>query len=376
MMEYVILTLIGFVLAALLGRLIIPRILIISLRKRLYDLPDFRKVHNRPVSRLGGVTFFPAIVLVLCTLSMFQLHSGGWDGRFFSDNILSEMLCLIIGLMLLYIIGICDDLIGVRYSRKLLVQLLAALFIPLAGLYINHSYGLFGLYEISPWVGVPLTILFTVFITNAINLIDGIDGLASVLCMMILVFFGVSFAVDGLWVYALLAFVCLGVLVPFFLYNVFGDAEHGSKIFMGDTGSLTLGFILSLMSVKYIMYIGTSGLALDGTPVVLLFSLLLVPCLDVCRVVLVRLYHKNNPFKPDKSHIHHKFLSMGFTPRRSLLFIGLMSAFFIVLTALLLHVGVLAHVVLIVDVLLWTLMNVWFSRIIRKRNFYVANVKI
>lgn len=374
-MEYVILTLTGFLLAALLGRLIIPRILIISLRKRLFDIPDFRKVHNRPISRLGGVTFFPVIVLVLCTLSMFLLHSGVWLELFLSKNIIREMLCLMTGLMLLYIIGICDDLIGVRYNRKFLVQILAASFIPLAGLYVNHSYGLFGLYEIPPIVGVPFTMLFTVFITNAINLIDGIDGLASGLCMMSLVFFGVTFAVDGLWMYALLAFTCLGVLVPFFLYNVFGNAEHGSKIFMGDTGSLTLGFVLSLMSVKYIMYIGTSGSAFDGAPVVLLFSLLLVPCLDVCRVVLVRLYHKSNPFKPDKSHIHHKFLSMGFTPRRTLLFIGLMAVSFIVLTALLLHMGVFANVVLIIDILLWTFMNVWFSRIIRKRNFYVTNVK-
>lgn len=374
-MEYVILTLTGFLLAALLGRLIIPRILVISLRKRLFDIPDFRKVHNRPVSRLGGLTFFPVIVLVLCTISLLQLHSGVWLTHFFSKNIISEMLCLMTGLMLLYIIGVCDDLIGVRYHRKFLVQILAASFIPLAGLYINHSYGLFGLYGIPPLVGIPLTLLFTVFITNAINLIDGIDGLASSLCMVALVFFGVKFAVDGLWMYALLAFACLGVLVPFFLYNVFGDAEHGSKIFMGDTGSLTLGFILSLMSVKYIMYIGTSGSAFDGAPVVLLFSLLLVPCLDVCRVVLVRLYHKTNPFKPDKSHIHHKFLSMGFTPRRTLIIIGLMAVSFIGLTALLLHMGVRANVVLIIDVLLWVFMNVWFSRIIRRRNYYVANVK-
>ncbi len=371
-MEYVILTLTGFLLAVVLGRLIIPRILIISLRKRLFDIPDFRKVHSRPISRLGGVTFFPVIVLVLCIISMIQLQNGMWFNHFFSKNIVNEMLCLMTGLMLLYIIGVCDDLIGVRYNRKFLVQILAASFIPFAGLYINHCYGLFGLYEVSPLIGVPLTMLLTVFITNAINLIDGIDGLASGLCMVSLAVLGTSFVMDGLWMYALLAFSCLGVLVPFFLYNVFGDAEHGSKIFMGDTGSLTLGFVLSLLSVKYIMYTGSGIPAFDGTPVVLLFSLLLIPCLDVCRVVLTRLYRKAHPFKPDKSHIHHLFLSMGFTPRRTLVVIELISVFFIGLTVLLLHVGVRANVVLMIDLLLWVLMNAWLIWGIRKKSFYLV----
>lgn len=198
-MEPIYLTIAGCLLAALIGRLIIPNILIISLRKHLFDIPDFRKVHHRPVSRLGGVSFFPVIILVMCFMSMLQLYFGTLFDASSGNHIVREMLCLTTGLMLLYIIGICDDLIGVRYSRKFLVQILAASFIPFAGLYIHNFYGLFGLHEVSPVFGIPFTMLLTVFVTNAINLIDGIDGLASGICMVALILLGIAFAMNGLW---------------------------------------------------------------------------------------------------------------------------------------------------------------------------------
>ena len=375
-MAHLIFIVAGFLLSALMGRLIIPRILVISLRKRLFDIPDFRKIHQHPISRLGGVTFFPVIMLVMCAITLIGLHIKGFSDQFFSNHIVDEMLCLTAGLVLLYIIGVCDDLIGVRYGRKLLVQVFAASFLPFAGLYVVDFYGLFGVDVVSPFIGIPLTVLLTVFVTNAINLIDGIDGLASGLCMIALLIFGTAFALNGVWMYSLLAFVCLGVLIPFFLYNVFGNAEHGSKIFMGDTGSLTLGFILSLFSVKYILLLSTDSSAVSGTPIVWVFSLLLVPCLDVCRVVLNRLQRKANPFKPDKTHIHHKFLMMGFSPRCSLVLIQLISLFFIGFTVFLLYVRVLGYVVLLIDILVWTLMHMWFSHIIRRRAYYMSNDKV
>jgi UDP-N-acetylmuramyl pentapeptide phosphotransferase/UDP-N-acetylglucosamine-1-phosphate transferase len=362
-MEHVFFMVVGFLMAVLLGQIIIPRILVISLRKRLFDQPDSRKVHHRPISRLGGVTFFPVILIVMCTIGLLQFY----EMENITSSVISESLCLVAGLMLLYMIGVCDDLIGVRYRRKFEVQILAAAFLPFAGLSIQNLGGLFGWYEISPLVGVPLTMLLTVFLINAINLIDGIDGLASGLCMVAITLFGVSFAWHGSWMYALLAFASVGVLVPFFFYNVFGNANRGHKIFMGDTGSLTLGFILSVMVVKYVSVMVQESSRLDGAPVVMAFSVLLVPTLDVCRVVLNRFRRRVHPFKPDKSHIHHKFLNMGFTPRRSMILIQLMAVAFIVLTLVLLRIGLLAPVVFMLDILVWTLMNVWFSRIIRRR---------
>ena len=362
-MEHVFFMVVGFLMAVLLGQIIIPRILVISLRKRLFDQPDSRKVHHRPISRLGGVTFFPVILIVMCTIGLLQFY----EMEKITSSVISESLCLVAGLMLLYMIGVCDDLIGVRYRRKFEVQILAAALLPFAGLSIQNLGGLFGWYEISPLVGVPLTMLLTVFLINAINLIDGIDGLASGLCMVAITLFGMSFAWHGSWMYALLSFASVGVLVPFFFYNVFGNANRGHKIFMGDTGSLTLGFILSVMVVKYVSVMVQESSRLDGAPVVMAFSVLLVPSLDVCRVVLNRFRRRVHPFKPDKSHIHHKFLNMGFTPRRSMILIQLMAVAFIVLTLVLLRIGLLAPVVFMLDILVWTLMNVWFSRIIRRR---------
>jgi UDP-N-acetylmuramyl pentapeptide phosphotransferase/UDP-N-acetylglucosamine-1-phosphate transferase len=372
-MEHVFQIVLGFILATMLGLFIIPRILVISHRKRLFDMPDVRKVHCRPISRLGGVTFFPVIVLVMCSISLFELHNGYAIGL--GRNLLNEMLCLLVGVMLLYIVGVCDDLIGVRYNRKFLVQILAAAFLPLSGLYIHNFYGLFGWYEIPALVGVLFTMLLTVFIINAINLIDGIDGLASGLCMVALSIFGVTLAINGWWIYTMLAFVCVGVLIPFFIYNVFGNAERGHKIFMGDTGSLTLGFIISLLAVKYIVSMGQTESVVDGWPLVIAFSVLLVPCLDVFRVILSRLKRRVHPFKPDRCHFHHKILNMGFTPRKALIFIELISIAFIAFTVLLVHVGVLAYWVFIYDVILWTLLNVWFSRIIRKKSYWVETKK-
>lgn len=362
-MEHVFFMVVGFLMAVLLGQIIIPRILVISHRKRLFDQPDSRKVHHRPISRLGGVTFFPVILIVMCTIGLLQFY----EMEKITSSVISESLCLVAGLMLLYMIGVCDDLIGVRYRRKFEVQILAAAFLPFAGLSIQNLGGLFGWYEISPLVGVPLTMLLTVFLINAINLIDGIDGLASGLCMVAITLFGMSFALHGSWMYALLAFASVGVLIPFFFYNVFGNANRGHKIFMGDTGSLTLGFILSVMVVKYVSVMVQESSRLDGAPVVMAFSVLLVPSLDVCRVVLNRFRRRVHPFKPDKSHIHHKFLNMGFTPRRSMILIQLMAVAFIVMTLVLLRMGLLAPVVFILDILVWTLMNVWFSRIISRR---------
>ena len=362
-MEHVFFMVVGFLMAVLLGQIIIPRILVISLRKRLFDQPDSRKVHHRPISRLGGVTFFPVILIVMCTIGLLQFY----EMENITSSVISESLCLVAGLMLLYMIGVCDDLIGVRYRRKFEVQILAAAFLPFAGLSIQNLGGLFGWYEISPLVGVPLTMLLTVFLINAINLIDGIDGLASGLCMVAITLFGMSFALHGSWMYALLAFASVGVLIPFFFYNVFGNANRGHKIFMGDTGSLTLGFILSVMVVKYVSVMVQESSRLDGAPVVMAFSVLLVPSLDVCRVVLNRFRRRVHPFNPDNRHIHHKFLNMGFTPRRSMILIQLMAVAFIVLTLVLLRIGLLAPVVFMLDILVWTLMNVWFSRIIRRR---------
>lgn len=356
----------AFVSAVILGRIIIPNILIISLRKRLFDVPDERKVHKRPIPRLGGVTFFPVILFSLCVFTAVRLMTGHGPAETSTTDLVCEFLFLTGGLTLLYIVGIADDLIGVRYRKKFLVQIISAAMFPLSGLYINNFYGLFGIYLIPAEVGIPLTMLLVVFITNAINLIDGIDGLASGLSMVALLVFGVLFVHFRMWSYAMLAFVTVGVIIPFFSYNVFGSADLGRKIFMGDTGSLTLGYILSFFVIKYCMYEPDMLLTMKTSPVLVSFSVLMVPCLDVIRVVLRRARNKRALFMPDKTHIHHKFLAMGFSPRRALVTIQLMSACFCAFTIVaILYMN--NTLVFVIDVVVWTLLNLWFDHVISKR---------
>ena len=356
----------AFVSAVILGRIIIPNILIISLRKRLFDVPDERKVHKRPIPRLGGVTFFPVILFSLCVFTAVRLMTGHGPVDTSTTDLVCEFLFLTGGLTLLYIVGIADDLIGVRYRKKFLVQIISAAMFPLSGLYINNFYGLFGIYLIPAEVGIPLTMLLVVFITNAINLIDGIDGLASGLSMVALLVFGVLFVHFRMWSYAMLAFVTVGVIIPFFSYNVFGSADLGRKIFMGDTGSLTLGYILSFFVIKYCMYEPDMLLTMKTSPVLVSFSVLMVPCLDVIRVVLRRARNKRALFMPDKTHIHHKFLAMGFSPRRALVTIQLMSACFCAFTIIaILYMN--NTLVFVIDVVVWTLLNLWFDHVINRK---------
>lgn len=356
----------AFVSAVILGRIIIPNILIISLRKRLFDVPDERKVHKRPIPRLGGVTFFPVILFSLCVFTAVRLMTGHGPADTSTTDLVCEFLFLTGGLTLLYIVGIADDLIGVRYRKKFLVQIISAAMFPLSGLYINNFYGLFGIYLIPAEVGIPLTMLLVVFITNAINLIDGIDGLASGLSMVALLVFGVLFVHFHMWSYAMLAFVTVGVIIPFFSYNVFGSADLGRKIFMGDTGSLTLGYILSFFVIKYCMYEPDMLLTMKTSPVLVSFSVLMVPCLDVIRVVLRRVRNKRALFMPDKTHIHHKFLAMGFSPRRALVTIQLMSACFCAFTIVaILYMN--NTLVFVIDVVVWTLLNLWFDHVINRK---------
>lgn len=364
---YDLLIIIGaLIVACILSRLMIPYILLISFRKRLFDEPDVRKVHRSFVPRLGGVAFSPIIIFTICFFTPLYLL---WKNRTLNNFILQEgieHLFMVAGLILLYIIGIADDLIGVRYRNKFLFQSLSAVMLPLSGLYINNFYGLLGIHEINPIVGIFLTVLLVVFIVNATNLVDGIDGLASGLSMVAFAVFGCLFLWRQMWLYALSAFVCIGVLIPFFYYNVFGGKRHVKKIFMGDAGSLTLGYLQSFFIIKYCMLVDSVTSDYISSPILVSFGVLLVPCLDAVRVALRRIRNKKNPFLPDKTHIHHKFLDMGFSPRMAMITILFMSLCFFLFNILAIRY-LNSTLVFVMDVLIWTVLNVWFDYCIFKR---------
>lgn len=361
----------AFVISAWIAWLIIPRILMISLRKKLFDIPDERKIHKRAIPRLGGVSFFPTILLSCCVVLTFRTLMGYNISSVQAFYILPESLLLICGMILLYLTGIADDLMGIRYRQKFVIQIICACFFPIAGLWINDLYGLFGVYILPIWIGIPFTILVVVFITNAINLIDGLDGLASGLSCVALLVFGFLFFNKNLWTYSMLAFSTVGVLVPFFYYNVFGSAERARKIFMGDTGSLTLGYILSFLAIKYSQNNPVVTFYTEGA-FLIAFSTLIVPSFDVIRVVILRIRNGKSPFEPDKNHIHHKFLAMGFTPSKAMVVILLISCAFSTLNIILMPY-INNTIILMGDIIIWIGLNLWWDNV-RDNKSAVKNI--
>ena len=313
-MQTYLFLLFGFLFAVSLGMVIIPSILVISHKKRLYDVPDARKVHTMPVPRLGGLSFFPVILMSMFLVIGFRLYFWDMDTSSLSFNMLYEYLFLFVGMTLLYLVGVCDDLVGVGYRYKFAVQIAAAFLLVLSGNWFDSLGGLFGIYSVPAWMGMPFTVFIVVYITNAINLIDGIDGLASGLCCIALSVLSVIFFLRGQYVYALLAICTLGILMPFWCYNVFGNANRGHKLFMGDAGSLTLGYVISFLIIHMSVTNEVSP-TLSNPYMVIAFSTVLVPLLDVIRVVLHRLREHKNPFLPDKNHFHHKLLRTGMRVR-------------------------------------------------------------
>lgn len=354
----------GFLFAVSLGMVIIPRILVISHKKRLYDVPDARKVHTMPVPRLGGLSFFPVILMSMFLVIGFRLYFWDVNVSGLSFNMLYEYLFLFVGMTLLYLVGVCDDLVGVGYRYKFAVQIAAAFLLVLSGNWFDSFGGLFGIYSVPVWVGVPFTVFIVVYITNAINLIDGIDGLASGLCCIALSVLSVIFFLRGQCVYALLAICTLGILMPFWCYNVFGNANRGHKLFMGDAGSLTLGYVISFLIIHMSVTNEVSP-TLSNPYMVIAFSTVLVPLLDVIRVVLHRLREHKNPFLPDKNHFHHKLLRTGMRVRMVMVCIIAISAFFILLNSSLAWRVDITYLFFL-NLFCWSILHVGLNGLIRR----------
>lgn len=339
--------------------IVIPQILLIAFRKQLFDEPDERKIHRSLVPRLGGTAFNPVI-----WLSVFLVL--GTNIALSEEAILvplGDMCPLIFGfcaMQVLYLVGMADDLIGVRYRAKFVAQILCGLMLIAGGVWVDSFHGILWVEGLPAAVGYPFTLLLIVFIINAVNLIDGIDGLASGLSGTAALVYGVAFFLTGDYLYSMVSFATLGVLIPFFYFNVFGDAEKRKKIFMGDTGSLTIGIVLSLLSIRMSMYPSDDCIA-DANPVAIAFTPLFVPCMDVVRVYLRRIRNGKNPFLPDKTHIHHKLLALGMHQRTAMVTI-VGASLLLVVANIYLSIFLNINILLVADMLLWIGVNMWLSR--------------
>lgn len=338
----------------LLTLVLIPGIIHVSLAKKLFDRPGGRKVHNGVVPRLGGFAFLPVIVMTLgATLIMPAAYTGSDSVVGSNDFIVSlpDIIVMLAAMTIMFLTGLYDDLVGLKYVMKFVAQLLCAVMLVEAGLYITDFNDLFGVSHVSTALAKIITGFLIIYVINGLNLIDGIDGLASGLCVVCLCFFGWILFVEQHFMFSLLSWVGAAGMFVFWFFNVFGSKKKHSKIFMGDIGSLSVGLFLAFMLIAVGRQPQVSS-AWYMRPMVLALSPLVIPLFDVVRVFFVRIIHGKSPFLPDKRHIHHLMLAAGM-PMKGAMAVLVMAQIAILAINLWLAEFMGINVVLIIDVAIY-----------------------
>ncbi|MBO4216037.1 MAG: undecaprenyl/decaprenyl-phosphate alpha-N-acetylglucosaminyl 1-phosphate transferase [Bacteroidaceae bacterium] len=278
----------------------------------IFDLPNSRKVHKYNIPRLGGTLFMPSLGLGVVVTLLIIYQGINKDLEIGVSNVM-----MVIGAIMIYIIGIFDDLKGMKATHKFIIQAIAALLFPFCNLMISNLHGLFGIHEISIWVSYPLTVFVILLIVNAMNLIDGIDGLASGLAFLILGSYAYLYYELGAYLFSLISGSLAGATLAFFIFNVYGKIGR-VKTFMGDSGSLFLGYVIAYLAIKYQMSNGTGVFIYREESLLTSFSLLFIPCMDVVRVAIERKLRGKGMFEADKTHIHHRIMQIGLDMHQTL----------------------------------------------------------
>ncbi|WP_291856304.1 glycosyltransferase family 4 protein [Marinilabilia sp.] len=330
MIDYstILMVLFAAILSFLLVFLSIPTILRVSHAKNLFDEPGKRRIHKKKVPNLGGLAIFIGILFT------YSLYIDWFDFR--------AVPFLIPALLVVFSIGIKDDIMITAPMMKLLGQLLAAfIIVGFGSLRLTDFHGFFGI-QPDYFTSISISILFVIFIVNGFNLIDGVDGLAAISGMISILTFSIWFFLNGNIHTTTLGAIVLGSLVAFLYYNVFSKKQ---KIFMGDTGSMIIGFILAIFSLQF-MEANAPGVRTNlniqmiSAPAVVV-GILIVPVIDTLRVFFLRLSKGNSPFVADKNHIHHRLLTLGFSHLQIALILGGVNVVFIVFNFLLKDFGML-----------------------------------
>ncbi len=274
--------------------LAIPVVIQIAEQKKLYDIPDERKVHTRLVASLGGIGIFAGFLLA--SLLSIQGYLNPEFQYFFAAA------------LVIFFVGLKDDIMILSATKKFIGQIIAAsILIHLGGIRLDSMHGLLGFDLLPEGFGLALSYLTIIVVINSFNLIDGVDGLASSLGILTMIVFGSYFFVIGYQAYALLAFSLGGSLIAFIIFN-----HHPAKIFMGDSGSLMIGLVNAILVIKFINVANAPFVAVQIPAAVAIgFSVLIVPLLDTLRVFSIRIINARSPFTPDRNHVHHLLLDNG-----------------------------------------------------------------
>lgn len=331
--------LLSFITAFIPSYFIIPSVIHVAREKHLCDLPGERRSHTEVTPSLGGVAIFAGVMFSMIFWTPFKTFSE-----------LQYTLCAFI---IIFLIGVKDDIMAITPYKKLLGELMAAGIVVLkSGVKITSLHGFLGIYAIPHWFSLILTIFTIIVIINSFNLIDGINGLSGSISTLVALTLGTWFYLVDKTGYAIMAFSLAGAVVAFLKYNF-----TPARIFMGDTGALLLGLILSILIINFIeinqqILVSTNPsvskvYAITTGPAVAI-GILILPLFDTLRVFLIRMSRGRSPFSPDRMHIHHLLIDFGFTHMQATGILVLVSTLFIALSLALQNIGTFSLIFVII----------------------------
>jgi len=336
--------------AFILTFLITPLVTRFLFEKHIVDIPGKRKIHKAAKPSLGGIPIFIGYLLA----SLIWVNLQEWKNIKF----------ILLAQSTIFIIGVRDDLLPLKAIYKLMGQVLAAtIAIFLFDVRIASCYGFLGVYEIPEALSYALTYITLIGITNSLNLIDGLDGLAGTIAGIIFLFFGVWFFLAGENINSILAFALLGGILAFLIYN-----WQPSSIFMGDTGSLLIGLTIAMFTIRFMNVnysLPDSAFAKFGSTVGVAVCVIVILLVDTLRIIILRLLKRQSPFTPDKSHVHHAISRLGMTHSQTTLILAGVQLLFISLAIIFNQLG--DHYIVPGAVLLSILLSVFLDRLIFNR---------
>jgi UDP-N-acetylmuramyl pentapeptide phosphotransferase/UDP-N-acetylglucosamine-1-phosphate transferase len=354
-----LLVVIGFSLAMLITYKAIPSIVRVAHLKNLCDDPNDRTSHTQATPTLGGVGIFAGFIVATIIVA----------GVFFGF----ELNYIIAGLVIIFFAGIKDDILILDPKKKLAAQVVVAILIAvLADIRITSFYGLFGLYEIPYPVSIAFTVFVFIVIDNGFNLIDGIDGLSAGIGLVATTTFGVWFWLTGNMAYTIMSFAFAGSLVAFYRFNVFSTTH---KIFLGDTGSLLIGMVLSILTIHFLQ----SNLLMEGhyfvesSPAVAI-GILIIPLFDTLRVFTLRIAQGKSPFTADRQHLHHLLLQLKFTHKEATMVLLVTNLAFIGVCFALQGIGVIW--LTLVTLSLATILSVILKQVVARKAPKIGSSKL
>lgn len=319
------------------------KVLKIAKDKEIVDNPEARKLQKVPIPVMGGIAVFFGIVAGGLTGAVAMTISG--------EGGILLLLPIVASMVMLYV-GAIDDVVGLTPVSRLVIEVLVVLALIFAsGRCVDSFHGLFFIKEFSWWIAVPLTVFSSVGFINAINMIDGVNGLSSGLCMVCSGMFGMAFVHSGDMANAVLAFSMVGSLFPFFMHNVFG--KH-SRMFIGDGGTMVMGVAMSWFVIN-LLYTGSFVSAMMRgryyNMIAFCGAVLSVPIADTLRVMMMRMLKGRSPFSPDKTHLHHAFIKVGVShsiTALSEIFIDMMVVLIWALSVKVWHVGLVIQLLVVI----------------------------